>query len=68
MFIKCAQHMCAENNAMFLTRHLVPEMTCIIPVTDRARPEAWPAAAIVRSRVCARTVCIVCGIVCGWPC
>jgi len=32
--------------------------------TGPARPKAFPAAAIVRSRVCARTICIVC----GWPC
>jgi len=29
-----------------------------------SRPKAWPAAAIVRSRACARTICIVC----AWPC
>jgi len=38
----------------------------LIPVADRARPEAWPAAAIVRSRVCARTICIV--LYCMWYC
>jgi len=38
----------------------------IIPVADRARPEAWPAAAIVRSRVRARTICIVLYVVCMW--
>jgi len=36
----------------------------LIPVTDRCQAVGWPAAAIVRSRTCACTICIVC----AWPC
>jgi len=40
----------------------------LIPGAARATPKAWTAAAIVRSRMCARTICTVCGCRCWLVC